>query len=137
MGDYFAHWIAMGKKTGAKLPKIYYVNWFRKSSDGKWLWPGYGDNSRVIKWIYERIGGSAPAVETPIGFVPQADAIDITGLAIPRANMEELCKVDSGEWLREVESIKVHYATFGEKLPVALREELAALELRLKKAVSS
>ena len=137
MGDYFAHWLSIGEKAApGKLPKIFYVNWFRKSSDGKWLWPGYGDNSRVIKWIIERVEGTGSAVTTPIGHLPTPDAIDLSGLAIPHANMEELLRVDPKEWLREVESIKSHYALFGQRLPSALGEELAALELRCKKALS-
>ncbi|MBN2036049.1 MAG: phosphoenolpyruvate carboxykinase (GTP) [Chitinispirillaceae bacterium] len=138
MGDYFSHWIEIGtKSTPEKLPKFFYVNWFRKSADGTWLWPGYGDNSRVIKWIYERLSGKGNAVETPIGFLPAAGAIDLSGLAMPASNMEELLKVDPGEWQREVEGIKQFYGTFGQKLPVALSEELASLETRLQSAFSS
>jgi phosphoenolpyruvate carboxykinase (GTP) len=137
MGDYFAHWLNIGTKSSPdKLPKIFYVNWFRKSADGKWLWPGYGENSRVIKWVIERVEGTGSAVTTPIGNLPAPGAIDLAGLAIPQSNMEELLKVDAKEWLREVESIKTHYATFGDRLPAALREELDALELRCKKAIS-
>lgn len=138
IGDYFAHWLSIGTKgIPEKLPKIFYVNWFRKSAEGKWLWPGYGENSRVIKWIYERITGGGKAVETPIGYLPAPDAIDLTGLSIAQADMKELLGVDPKEWLRELESIKGHYAALGEKLPAALREESAAMELRLKKALSS
>ena len=138
IGDYLAHWISLGRRTEAnRLPKIFYVNWFRRSNDGKWLWPGYGDNSRVIKWIYERLSGSGKAVETPIGYLPAEDGIDLTGLSLPSSNMKELLTVDPKEWLHEVESIKEHYERFGARLPALLREELAALELRLKKALSS
>jgi phosphoenolpyruvate carboxykinase (GTP) len=138
MGDYLAHWLSLGRRTEAnKLPKIFYVNWFRRSDDGKWLWPGYGDNSRVIKWIYERISGTGKAVETPIGYLPSEDAIELSGLELPSANMKELLKVDPKEWLKEVAGIKEYYGKFGAKMPAALREELSALETRLNKALSS
>jgi phosphoenolpyruvate carboxykinase (GTP) len=132
MGDYLAHWIKIGTKTSAdKLPKIFYVNWFRKSGDGKWLWPGYGENSRVLKWIFERTEGTAKAVETPIGYLPTADAIDTKGLPVSGADMAELLKVDVKEWKKELEGIKEHYKKFGSRLPVALGDELAGLEKRL------
>ncbi|NLE02563.1 MAG: phosphoenolpyruvate carboxykinase (GTP) [Fibrobacter sp.] len=133
MGDYFAHWLKIGTKTDAdKLPKIFFVNWFRKSPDGKWLWPGYGENSRVLKWIFERVDGKADADKSAIGYIPKSSDIDTTGLNVPAADMAELLKVDSSEWLKEVESIKEHYAKFGDKLPKKLSDELAALEARLK-----
>jgi phosphoenolpyruvate carboxykinase (GTP) len=138
MGDYLAHWLSLGRKTEAnKLPKIFYVNWFRRASDGKWLWPGYGDNSRVIKWIYERCAGAGNAVETPIGYVPAADAIDRSGLDLPAGNMQELLTVNPKEWLHELEGIREYYGKFGKRFPAALREELAALESRLTQNVSS
>jgi phosphoenolpyruvate carboxykinase (GTP) len=134
MGDYFAHWLKMGKKTDPrKLPKIFYVNWFRKTPDGKWLWPGYGENSRVLKWIFERIEGTGKAIETPIGYVPSPGAIDTSGLNVSDADMTELLKVDTNDWLKEVESIKIHYSQFGDRLPQGLKDELAALEQRLLK----
>ncbi|MGO9139511.1 MAG: phosphoenolpyruvate carboxykinase (GTP) [Syntrophales bacterium] len=134
MGDYFKHWLDMGKKTdGKNLPKIFYVNWFRKTSDGKWLWPGYGENSRVLKWICERIDGTGKAVETPIGYVPAPGAIDRTGLNVSDQDMAELLSVDVNAWLLEVESIKKHYSQFGDRLPQGLRDELNALEQRLSK----
>jgi phosphoenolpyruvate carboxykinase (GTP) len=134
MGDYFTHWINIAKKTSAdKLPKIFYVNWFRKSADGKFLWPGYGENSRVLKWVFERTEGTGRAVETAIGYLPTADAIDTTGLKVSKEDMEELLKVKNDEWLKEVELIKEHYTQFGNRLPKELNEELAALEARLKK----
>ena len=133
MGDYFAHWLEMGKNTDAsKLPKIFYVNWFRKDTDGGWLWPGFGENSRVLKWIVERVSGKSGAVETPIGYLPAPDAIDISGLDVTDAQMEELLEVDVEEWLNEIESIREHYARFEETLPEALSDELAALETRLR-----
>jgi phosphoenolpyruvate carboxykinase (GTP) len=137
MGDYLAHWIDIGTKSPSeKMPKFFYVNWFRKSDDGKWLWPGYGDNSRVIKWIYERVSGEGRAVETPIGYMPPADAIDLTGLSLPPSNMHELLKVDPIEWRHELKGIKEHYAKFGDRLPAALRKELGALDSRLQKTIA-
>jgi phosphoenolpyruvate carboxykinase (GTP) len=134
MGDYFKHWLDIGKKADQnKLPKIFYVNWFRKTPDGKWLWPGYGENSRVLKWICERIEGTGKAVETPIGYVPAPGAIDTSGLNISDSDMNELLKVDTNEWLKEVESIKKHYAQFGDRLPQGLKDELVNLENRLLK----
>ena len=133
MGDYFAHWLEMGNTTDtSKLPKIFYVNWFRKDADGGWLWPGFGENSRVLKWIVERVSGKGEAVETPIGYLPAPDAIDTTGLDVTGTEMEELLNVDVEEWLNEIESIREHYARFEETLPEALSDELAALEARLR-----
>ena len=134
MGDYFSHWLEIGTKSAPdKLPKIFYVNWFRKTADGKWLWPGYGDNSRVLKWIFERTDGGGKARETPIGFVPAPDAIDVSGLSISKENMVELLKVDANEWKKELDTIREHYGKFGDRLPKALWDELAALETRLSK----
>ena len=133
MGDYFAHWLQMGKSTDAsKLPKIFYVNWFRKDADGGWLWPGFGENSRVLKWIVERVTGKVEAVETPIGYLPATGAIDTDGLDVTEEQMAELLNVDVEEWLNEIGSIREHYARFGERLPAVLSEELAALEARLR-----
>ena len=133
MGDYFAHWLEMGKNTDAsKLPKIFYVNWFRKDADGGWLWPGFGENSRVLKWIVERVSGKGQAVETPIGYLPAPGAIDTNGLDVTDEQVAELLNVDVEEWLNEIESIREHYARFEETLPEALSDELAALEARLR-----
>ncbi|NLL05008.1 MAG: phosphoenolpyruvate carboxykinase (GTP) [Clostridiaceae bacterium] len=133
VGDYLKHWLEVGSKSEeGKLPKIFYVNWFRKDKDGKWLWPGYGDNSRVLKWICERVSGEGKAVKTPIGYMPAADAIDTTGLDVSADDMAELLKVNKEEWLKEVESIRKHYANYGEKLPKELIAQLDALEKRLK-----
>ena len=135
MGDYFAHWLQMGKSTDeSKLPKIFYVNWFRKDADGGWLWPGFGENSRVLKWIVERVTGKAAAVETPIGYLPATGAIDTDGLDVTEEQMAELLNVDVEEWLNEIDSIREHYARFGERLPAVLSEELAALESRLRES---
>ncbi|RKU10462.1 phosphoenolpyruvate carboxykinase (GTP) [Candidatus Poribacteria bacterium] len=133
MGDYFAHWLEMGKSTDAsKLPKIFYVNWFRKDADGGWLWPGFGENSRVLKWIVDRVSGKGEAVETPIGYTPAPGAVDTSGLDVTDEQMEELLHVDVEEWLNEIALIREHYERFGEKLPEALSDELAALEARLR-----
>jgi len=132
MGDYFKHWINIGaKSTEDKLPKIFYVNWFRKTADGKWLWPGYGENSRVLKWVFERAAGKGKAKETPIGYMPTEDAIDTTGLDVSAADMKELLNVNQDEWKDELASIREHYAKFGDRLPAELIKELEGLEKRL------
>jgi phosphoenolpyruvate carboxykinase (GTP) len=131
MGDYFAHWVKMGEKGGAKMPKIFYVNWFRKNGDGKFMWPGYADNSRVLKWIFERCDGTAKAVDTPIGKLPAEGSLDVSGLKVKPEELEELTHVDKEGWKAELPLIKEHFATFGAKLPKALNDELAALEKRL------
>lgn len=133
MGDYFQHWLNIGAKTdAAKLPKIFYVNWFRKNKDGKWLWPGYGDNSRVLKWIFEQVSGEGRVQETAIGYMPTVDAIDRNGLEVGDDDMAELLKVDKEGWLKEVASIREHYSKFGSKLPNELKVQLDALEKRLQ-----
>jgi phosphoenolpyruvate carboxykinase (GTP) len=132
MGDYFKHWISIGAKTSAdKLPKIFYVNWFRKAADGKWLWPGYGENSRVLKWVFERCTGTGKANETAIGYMPTEDAIDTTGLNVTAADMKELLNVNKEEWKKEIEGIREHYKKFADRLPAELAKELEALEKRL------
>ena len=131
--DYLKHWLEIGTKSSPdKLPKIFYVNWFRKDKDGKWLWPGFGENSRVLKWIVERVSGEGKAVETPIGYMPTEDAIDTEGLDVSEADMAELLKVNKDEWLKEVASIKEHYAKYGESMPKELYAQLDALEKRLQ-----
>ena len=135
MGDYFAHWLSMAGKTDpAKLPRIYTVNWFRKDESGRWLWPGYGENSRVLKWIFERVEGTGKAVETPIGNLPTPDALDLTGLDVPSADVEQILSVDTEGWKQEAEAIDGYYGTFGDRLPQALRGQLAALRARLEAA---
>ena len=133
MADYLGHWLDVGAAADdqSKLPKLYYVNWFRKSPEGKWLWPGFGENSRVLAWIFGRITGQADAVETVIGNLPTADALDTTGLDVDDAAMAELLRVDVDEWRAEIPSIEEHYAKLGERLPVVLKDELQALEKRL------
>ena len=133
MGDYFQHWLKVGAKADAdKLPKIFYVNWFRKTADGKWLWPGYSENSRVLKWIFERVSGEGEAIETPIGYMPAINAIDRSRLNISDVGMAELLKVDKDEWLKEVASIREYYTKFGDRLPKELTTQLNALEKRLQ-----
>lgn len=130
--DYLRHWIDIGTKTDPeKLPKIFFVNWFRKDENGKWLWPGYGENSRVLKWVIERVSGKGKAVTTPLGYMPAPNAIDINGLDIREADLAELLKVEREEWLQEIDSIKEYYAEFGDCLPEVVLEQLEALERRL------
>lgn len=134
VNDYLQHWLDVGAaSTEDKLPKIFYVNWFRKDENGKWLWPGYGENSRVLKWICERVSGEGKAVKTEIGYMPTEDAIDVEGLDVSAEDMKELLKVKKEEWLKEVESIKAHYETYDiNKVPTELKKQLADLEARLK-----
>lgn len=132
MGDYFQHWLNMGQKTSSdKLPKIYYVNWFRKGENGKFLWPGFGENSRVLKWIFERTTGAGQAVETPIGRLPQKGALDISGLSISQETMQELFAVDSSSWKKEIEELDQYFKIFGHKLPQPIKGELQKLQKRL------
>jgi phosphoenolpyruvate carboxykinase (GTP) len=131
MGDYFQHWLDMGDRLGHKAPKIFYVNWFRKTADGKWLWPGYGENSRVLKWMCERVEGKAGAVKTPIGFLPDASDLDMNGLNLPAGNLTELLRIDTEAWQAEVPDIEKHFAQFGSRLPERLNKQLAELRARL------
>jgi len=132
MGDYFAHWLAVGAEADPeKLPRIYYVNWFRKGADGRFLWPGFGENSRVLKWIVDRLDGRAKGVETVIGTVPTPDALDLDGLELDSADLDELLAVDAAVWRREADLIPAHFERFGEHLPRALWDEHEALVARL------
>jgi phosphoenolpyruvate carboxykinase (GTP) len=129
MADYFSHWLDIGAEADpAKLPKIFYVNWFRKDEDGRWLWPGYGENSRVLSWVFDRAGGDGEAEETPIGFIPTTGAIDTDGLDISDGDMDKLLAVDIEGWRAEVPGIREHYARFGDKLPAKLNAEVDRLE---------
>jgi len=133
MADYLGHWLEIGEATdAANLPKIFYVNWFRKSADGKWLWPGFGDNSRVLEWVFKRCAGEGEAVDTPIGRLPAEGAINTEGMDVSAADMAELLRVDADDWQAEVPSIEEHYAFLGDHLPPALRDELLELEKRLR-----
>jgi phosphoenolpyruvate carboxykinase (GTP) len=132
MADYLGHWLSIGRATDAdKLPKIFYVNWFRKDSVGRWLWPGFGENSRVLEWVFQRVGGRGEAVETPIGYVPAPGAINVDGLDVPEADMAELLRVSTADWQTEVPSIAEHYDFLGPNLPAELRTELSKLDQRL------
>jgi phosphoenolpyruvate carboxykinase (GTP) len=135
MGDYFAHWLKIGASAEPdKLPKIYYVNWFRRDANGKFLWPGYGENSRILRWVFERVSGKGKAVDTPIGRLPAPDHLDLMGLTVQPAAMEELLRVDIDGWLDEVPLIREHFENFGDRLPDELNQELNLLEERLQKA---
>jgi len=134
MGDYFAHWLEIGKGSSAdKLPKIFYVNWFRTDENSRFLWPGYGENSRVLKWIFERCDNQAHAVDTPIGRLPEPADLDRKGLDLPAANLARLLSVDVEGWRAEVPLIEKHFAQFGEHLPQGLRNEVQGLVERLEK----
>ena len=134
MGDYFSHWLSMAQRTGAdKLPRIFFVNWFRKDEDGRFLWPGFGENSRVLKWIFERVDGTAGATETAIGRLPTAEALDLSGLEVPKKDLEQLLTVDVESWRSEAAGLEEYYQEFGDRLPAVLREQLAALQERLAK----
>jgi len=133
MGDYFAHYLEIGKRS-SKLPKVFYVNWFRQDDQGKYLWPGYGENSRVLKWIFERCDGKAHAVDTPIGRLPEPKDLDTQGLKIAPESLTQLLNVDVAGWLQEVPRIREHFAKFGDRLPKGLSDEVDALEQRLKAA---
>jgi phosphoenolpyruvate carboxykinase (GTP) len=133
MADYFAHWLTFSDKYDeSKLPKIFYVNWFRKGGDGRWLWPGFGENSRVLEWVFERVGGRGDAVETSIGYLPTKDAINTSGLNVNAKDMEELLAVNNDEWRAEVPSIREHYASFAGRVPQRLEDQVNDLEARLK-----
>ncbi|MGE0067774.1 MAG: phosphoenolpyruvate carboxykinase (GTP) [Solirubrobacterales bacterium] len=131
MGDYFAHWLKMGKVEGADLPRCFYVNWFRKDADGKFLWPGFGENSRVLEWVFRRCEGKADAVETPIGLLPPVEAIDTDGLEISDEAMAELLSVDTDLVKEQLPQLREHLEKFGDKLPAEISAQLDALEQRL------
>jgi phosphoenolpyruvate carboxykinase (GTP) len=133
-GDYLRHWIEIGKGGGAgadKLPKIFHVNWFRRGDDGRFLWPGFGENSRVLKWVVERLDGTGEAVETPVGFVPAPGALDVSGLDVPPADVAQALAVDPQEWRSEIPQVTEWFEKFGDKLPGVMWAELDALKARL------
>jgi len=134
MADYFVHWVAMGK-TIPKPPKIFHVNWFRRGADGKFLWPGYGENVRVLKWILERVEGHGAAQETPIGYVPARNGLTLDGVKIAPGAIEELLRVNTDDWLPEMEDTKHFFDKFGQRMPRELREEHEKLDRRLQRAV--
>jgi phosphoenolpyruvate carboxykinase (GTP) len=133
MGDYFAHWLEMGKKLGDKAPKIFNVNWFRTDDEGNFLWPGFGDNMRVLNWIVDRCNGTADAVETAIGFVPKAEDIDLTDLDFDIETLKSILAVDADVWAAEAAEIEEHYKKFGDKLPAELRGQLETLKAAVAK----
>ena len=132
MADYIKHWLDIGTSADdSKLPKIFFVNWFRKSPEGKFLWPGYGENSRVLKWIVERVSGVGEAIETPIGYVPAPGALDVSGLDLSDGQLETALEIDPTAWKSELATISSHFDKLGARLPVAMRKQLSALEERL------
>jgi phosphoenolpyruvate carboxykinase (GTP) len=138
MADYFAHWLEIGRRDGARLPKLFNVNWFRKDLEsGDYLWPGFGDNSRVLKWVFERCDGGADAEETPIGLVPAIDALDLEGVDVTPEQVRDVLKVDADEWREEIPLIREFFDEFGDKLPVELRDALDGLERRIEAASGS
>jgi phosphoenolpyruvate carboxykinase (GTP) len=136
MADYWAHWLAIGRSKGAKLPRVYYVNWFRKQ-DGRFLWPGFGDNSRVLAWVFERCAGRAGGRETPIGIVPGPEHLELTGLDLGSEALDALLGVDTDGWLAEIPLIREYYARFGMRLPAELSQQLEQLERRLRATSAS
>ena len=132
MADYFAHWLEMGEKLGDKAPSIFHVNWFRQDEEGNFMWPGFGDNMRVLNWILDRCEGKADATETAIGYLPKAADLDLTGLDIDAATLDELLSVDKDVWNGEIDGIREYFAQFGDKLPKAIADQLAILENNLK-----
>lgn len=132
MADYFSHWFEMGDKLGSKAPAIFYANWFRKDQNGEFLWPGFGENSRVLKWMCERVEGKAKAKATPIGYLPAEDALDLNGLTLPRENISELLRIDRNAWNQmEIPSIEAYFQLFGANLPERLKNQLAILKSEL------
>jgi len=132
--DYLQHWLDVGAKTTPdKLPKIFYVNWFRKGTNGKFLWPGFGENSRVLKWVVERVAGKADAQKTAIGYIPTKESLYLDGLDVSDESMDDLLHIEKEEWVAEIESIKEHYAKYGPKMPKPLFDQLKALEERVSK----
>ena len=132
MADYFAHWLKIGTKTSAnKLPQIFFVNWFRRDAEGRFLWPGYGENSRVLKWVFERLAGTATAHKTVIGYLPNTDSLDISGLKVSSEDLEQLLTIDEAGWREAVPQIREHFAAFGDRLPAKLKASLDSLESAL------
>ena len=132
MGDYFKHWLKIGEKAGSKAPRIFYVNWFRRDESGRWLWPGYGENSRVLKWIFERCDGTASCKTTAIGNLPEENALDLEGLKnTTDEDMARLLEVDKEGWKAIIPQIEEHFAKFGDRLPAELNKQLDALKARL------
>jgi phosphoenolpyruvate carboxykinase (GTP) len=131
MADYFDHWLRIGEREGARLPRLFFVNWFRKDEDGRFLWPGFGENARVLAWIFRRLEGAADAVETPAGLLPAPGSLDVEGLDVPEDALATLLSIDEDGLRAELEQVREHLARFGDRLPAAVREQLGMLEERL------
>jgi len=131
VADYFQHWFEMGDKLGAKAPRVFYVNWFRKSADGKWLWPGYGENIRVLKWMCERVEGKAKGRETPIGRMPAEGEIDLSGSDISKAQMDAALSLDTAAFKGELADLDSYMAQFGDSLPARMKQQVADYKKRL------
>jgi phosphoenolpyruvate carboxykinase (GTP) len=133
MADYWGHWLSMEQRV-QNLPKIFHVNWFRRDASGNFLWPGYGENLRVLRWIVDRVRGGGAAVETPIGHLPTPEAVDLEGLSLPDGTMDQLLSVDREAWKDETRNLKEFFAKFGTRLPAAIAAEAESLAARLRKA---
>jgi len=131
MADYFAHWLNMGARM-LQPPKIFHVNWFRQDDDGRYLWPGYGDNLRIIEWILARSRGEVEAITTPIGYIPRKSSLDLAGLEISNHDLEKLLEVDRSEWLEDLADQREFFKKFGDRLPREVPSEMEALEYRLR-----
>ena len=127
MGDYFGHWLSMQSRV-TQPPKLFFVNWFKKNEEGKFIWPGFRDNSRVIKWMIDRIKGKVSARQTPVGLMPRVEDLDMEGLSLPAGVMDKLFELDKGEWQKEVREIETFYAQFGDRLPAPLKKRLNELK---------
>ena len=135
MGDYFAHWLSMpGRAPNAQMPRVFFVNWFRRGDDGRFLWPGFGENSRVLKWIVERVEGKANGASTPIGTVPGVDDLDLSGLDVEADDVAAAVRVNPSEWRDELPQIEEWFEFIGEKLPTGVKDEFEALKQRLAEA---
>jgi phosphoenolpyruvate carboxykinase (GTP) len=137
MADHWAHWLSIGAKLGATAPRIFQVNWFRKDDDGSFLWPGFAENSRVLEWILERVNGSMPAADSPLGWKPTSTGLNLEGLAITARQQDLLFEVDPESWLTELDAIEQFFAGFGDRLPDALARQLADIRLRLKFSIEN
>ena len=135
-GDYWQHWLSFGAKS-SKLPRIFHVNWFRKDADGRFLWPGFGDNMRVLEWVLARCDGAADAVKTPIGYVPEAGSLNLAGLDLERKVVQDLLSTDPQTWRHEIDDIEAYFATFGSRLPPALREQAARIKAALEEQLAA
>jgi len=131
MADYFAHWLKVGRRDGAQLPKVFYVNWFRKDKEGDFIWPGFGENSRVLAWVFRRCDGEGETVETPIGLVPAPGELPTEGLDLSDEALQELLTIDEHKLKAEIEQVSEHLAMFGDDLPAEVSGQLRALERRL------